>query len=70
MFYIRSFVPESLVIIVTYNGDLDSQQDHFLDRGREFPRLSWWKVLGMHSLYIRLMYAILTSATNVYDGSR
>jgi hypothetical protein len=37
--------------------------------GREFPRVSWWKVPGMRGLYIRLMFAVLTSATNGYDGS-
>lgn len=37
--------------------------------GREFPRLSWWKEPGMRGLYFRLMFVVLTSATNGYDGS-
>jgi hypothetical protein len=37
--------------------------------GQEFPRISWWKEPGMRGLYICLMFAVLTSATNGYDGS-
>lgn len=37
--------------------------------GREFPRITWWKEPGMRGLYICLMFAVLTSATNGYDGS-
>lgn len=37
--------------------------------GREFPRVTWYKDSGMRSLYIALMFAVLTSATNGYDGS-
>jgi hypothetical protein len=37
--------------------------------GREFPRVTWYKEPGMRGLYIALMFAVLTSATNGYDGS-
>jgi hypothetical protein len=37
--------------------------------GQEFPRISWWKERRLRSLYICLMFAVLTSATNGYDGS-
>ncbi|TVY73599.1 Lactose permease [Lachnellula suecica] len=37
--------------------------------GREFPRITWYKEPGMRGLYIALMFAVLTSATNGYDGS-
>ncbi|KAE9366793.1 putative lactose permease [Stipitochalara longipes BDJ] len=37
--------------------------------GQEFPRISWWKEPGIRGLYICLMFAVLTSATNGYDGS-
>jgi len=37
--------------------------------GREFPRVTWWKEPGMRGLYVCLMFVILTSATNGYDGS-
>ncbi|TVY23076.1 Lactose permease [Lachnellula hyalina] len=37
--------------------------------GREFPRVTWYKDPGMRSLYVALMFAVLTSATNGYDGS-
>ena len=37
--------------------------------GREFPRVTWWREPGMRSLYIWLLFAVLTSATNGFDGS-
>ncbi|KAJ5041583.1 uncharacterized protein L3040_005163 [Drepanopeziza brunnea f. sp. 'multigermtubi'] len=37
--------------------------------GHEFPRITWYKEPGMRGLYILLMFAVLTSATNGYDGS-
>lgn len=37
--------------------------------GQEFPRVTWYKDSGMRKLYIALMFAVLTSATNGYDGS-
>lgn len=37
--------------------------------GREFPKVTWYKEPGMRSLYIWLSLAVLTSATNGYDGS-
>ncbi|PNS18955.1 High-affinity glucose transporter [Sphaceloma murrayae] len=37
--------------------------------GREFPRVTWYKDPGMRRNYIVLMFVVLTSATNGYDGS-
>ncbi|KAF9890855.1 hypothetical protein FE257_005431 [Aspergillus nanangensis] len=37
--------------------------------GREFPRVTWYKDPGMRKTYICLMFVVLTSATNGYDGS-
>lgn len=44
-------------------------KDTFEIAGREFPRITWWKEPGMRGLYVCLMFAVLTSATNGYDGS-
>ncbi|KAL2833789.1 general substrate transporter [Aspergillus cavernicola] len=43
--------------------------DTFVLAGRHFPRVTWWKNPGMRRTYICLMFVILTSATNGYDGS-
>ncbi|CAN8105397.1 unnamed protein product [Discula destructiva] len=37
--------------------------------GREWPRVTWWRMKYMRSLYLYLWAAMLTSATNGYDGS-
>lgn len=37
--------------------------------GREFPRITWYKEPGLRGLYVAMMFAVLTSATNGYDGS-
>ncbi|TAQ83433.1 hypothetical protein B7494_g8240 [Chlorociboria aeruginascens] len=37
--------------------------------GKEFPRVTWYKQKGMRGLYFCLMFIVLTSATNGYDGS-
>ncbi|MCJ1385226.1 hypothetical protein MMC17_008347 [Xylographa soralifera] len=37
--------------------------------GREFPRVTWYTNPGMRKTYICLMFVVLTSATNGYDGS-
>ncbi|KAK2767562.1 hypothetical protein FQN54_003720 [Arachnomyces sp. PD_36] len=37
--------------------------------GRHFPRITWYKTPGMRSTYVWLMFVVLTSATNGYDGS-
>ncbi|KAL2215456.1 putative transporter [Thermoascus aurantiacus ATCC 26904] len=37
--------------------------------GRQFPRVTWYKNPGMRKTYICLMFVVLTSATNGYDGS-
>ncbi len=44
-------------------------KDTFELAGREWPRVTWWKMRGMRSLYITLWAAMLTSARNGYDGS-
>jgi len=36
---------------------------------REFPRVTWFKDPGLRKTYICLMFVVLTSATNGYDGS-
>jgi hypothetical protein len=35
--------------------------------GKEFPRVTWYKEPNLRRLYITLMFAVLTSATNVCD---
>ncbi|KAL1866872.1 hypothetical protein Daus18300_006575 [Diaporthe australafricana] len=37
--------------------------------GREWQKITWWKTPYMRSLYLFLWAAMLTSATNGYDGS-
>jgi hypothetical protein len=37
--------------------------------GREFPRITWYKEPGLRNLYICILLAVLTAATNGYDGS-
>lgn len=37
--------------------------------GREFPAVTWYKDPALRRTYICLMFVILTSATNGYDGS-
>ncbi|PSK55281.1 High-affinity glucose transporter [Elsinoe australis] len=37
--------------------------------GQEFPKVTWYKDPGMRRNYIVLMFVVLTSATNGYDGS-
>ncbi|RFU33770.1 hypothetical protein B7463_g2584, partial [Scytalidium lignicola] len=37
--------------------------------GREFPRITWWNEPALRFLYPCLLFAVLTSATNGYDGS-
>jgi len=37
--------------------------------GQEFPRVTWYKQKGMRGLYVCLLFVVLTSATNGYDGS-
>lgn len=32
--------------------------------GKEFPRITWYKEPGIRGLYVLLMLAVLTSATN------
>jgi hypothetical protein len=54
-----------LVTMPFYTADKST----FEVAGREFPRVTWYKTPGMRGLYVRLMFVILTSATNGYDGS-
>lgn len=44
-------------------------KDYFELAGREFPRLTWYKDPALRKTYICLMFVVLTSATNGYDGS-
>lgn len=36
---------------------------------REFPEVTWYKDAGLRRTYICLMFVVLTSATNGFDGS-
>ncbi|KAK1750861.1 general substrate transporter [Echria macrotheca] len=44
-------------------------KDTFELAGREWPRVTWYKMKGMRTVYLTLWAAMLTSATNGYDGS-
>ncbi|RFU25482.1 hypothetical protein B7463_g10852, partial [Scytalidium lignicola] len=50
---------------------MDFQRDKatFELAGKEFPKVTWYKQKGMRGLYVCLMFVVLTSATNGYDGS-
>ncbi len=41
----------------------------FVLAGREWPNVKWWRMKNMRVLYLTLWAAMLTSATNGYDGS-
>ncbi|KAI4850309.1 MFS sugar transporter-like protein [Aureobasidium sp. EXF-8846] len=42
---------------------------HFRLAGREFPKVNWLTDPGLRRNYICLMFVVITSATNGYDGS-
>ena len=42
---------------------------YFNVAGKEFPNISWWNRKNLRNTYLLLTLAILTSATNGYDGS-
>lgn len=44
-------------------------QTTFVLAGREWPKVKWWTRSNMRMLYFTLWAAMLTSATNGYDGS-
>lgn len=44
-------------------------KDTFELGNREWPRVTWWKMKGMRFVYLTLWAAMITSATNGYDGS-
>ena len=44
-------------------------KDTFTLASQEWPKVTWWKMKHMNVLYITLWAAMLTSATNGYDGS-
>ncbi|CEL03716.1 Putative Cellodextrin transporter CdtD [Aspergillus calidoustus] len=44
-------------------------KDTFTLAGREWPKVTWWKMKGMRFVYLTLWAAMITSATNGYDGS-
>ncbi|KAL2867824.1 hexose transporter protein [Aspergillus lucknowensis] len=44
-------------------------KDTFTLAGREWPKVTWWKMKGMRFVYLTLWAALITSATNGYDGS-
>jgi hypothetical protein len=39
-------------------------KDTFTLAGREWPRVTWWKMKGMRTVYLTLWAAMITSATN------
>jgi len=39
-------------------------KDTFELAGREWPRVTWYKMKGMRTVYLTLWAAMLTSATN------
>ncbi|WPH03829.1 Hypothetical protein R9X50_00671200 [Acrodontium crateriforme] len=44
-------------------------KDTFRLAGREFPAVTWYKDPALRKTYICLMFVVITSATNGYDGS-
>ncbi|KAI9733121.1 MAG: hypothetical protein M1834_003668 [Cirrosporium novae-zelandiae] len=48
---------------------MDPQEGTFELAGKRFPRVTWYKNSGMRKTYLRLLFVVLTSATNGYDGS-
>ncbi|KAJ5261419.1 hypothetical protein N7478_012014 [Penicillium angulare] len=44
-------------------------KDTFELGGQEWPKVTWWKMKGMRFVYLTLWAAMITSATNGYDGS-
>ncbi|CAI7567061.1 unnamed protein product [Penicillium glandicola] len=44
-------------------------KDTFHLGGQEWPKVTWWKMKGMRFVYLTLWAAMITSATNGYDGS-
>ncbi|KAL6245012.1 hypothetical protein RBB50_007787 [Rhinocladiella similis] len=44
-------------------------KDYFEVAGRRFPVVTWYKDPALRRTYIILMFVVLTSATNGYDGS-
>ncbi|KAN0122334.1 Sugar transporter domain containing protein [Hyaloscypha variabilis] len=49
--------------------DFQRTKSTFELAGREFSRVTWYKQRGMRGLYVCLLFVVLTSATNGYDGS-
>ncbi|KAJ5681408.1 hexose transporter protein [Penicillium maclennaniae] len=44
-------------------------KDTFELGGQQWPKVTWWKMKGMRFVYLTLWAAMITSATNGYDGS-
>ncbi|KAJ5198249.1 hexose transporter protein [Penicillium cinerascens] len=44
-------------------------KDTFELAGQEWPKVTWWRMKGMRFVYLTLWAAMITSATNGYDGS-
>lgn len=49
--------------------DFQRTKSTFELAGQEFPRVTWYTQKGMRGLYCCLIFVVLTSATNGYDGS-
>jgi len=44
-------------------------KDSFEIAGQSFPAITWYKDPGLRRTYICLLFVVMTSATNGYDGS-
>jgi len=44
-------------------------KDTFEIAGHEFPAVTWYKDPGLRRTYTCLVFVVMTSATNGYDGS-
>lgn len=49
--------------------DNPTDYNYFTLAGRQFPAVTWYKDPALRKTYICLMFVVLTSATNGYDGS-
>lgn len=42
---------------------------HFFFAGRTFPRVQWWRLKHLRTLYIYIIVLIMTNTANGFDGS-
>ena len=58
-----------LLTAITFKMDNPTDYNFFTLAGRQFPAVTWYKDPALRRTYICLMFVVLTSATNGYDGS-